>query len=161
MTKSKAISRALMGLTLALHLGVVGAVCMNPRTWVSGYKVPLAQEIREAEAVVIGRVVSEQPLQEDPADPVGVTSYNVSVRVLARLKGNVPDVLVIRNENTSSRYAMGLGEEHILFVSRFGADLRVDACGNSNLRAKAPQLARKIQRQLQERATHVHKQQDS
>jgi hypothetical protein len=151
MKKLKAITSTFVLLTLTVHLGVARAACMNPKTWVSGYKVPLALEVHEAEAIVIGRVISEQPLQEDRVDPYGTTAYNVSIKVLARLKGNLPNVFVIRNENTSSRYPISVGEEHILFVSHFGQAWRVDACGNSALKVEAPQLVKQIQQQLQKR----------
>jgi len=152
MLKLKAVTRILALLTLTSHLGVVGAVCMNPKTWISGYKVPLTLETREAEAIVIGRVVSEQPLQEDQADPDGTTAYNVSIKVLTRMKGYLPNVFVIRNENTSSRYPMSVGEEHILFINRFGNALWVNACGNSALRTEAPHLVRQIKQRLQKSA---------
>lgn len=156
MKKLKAITGTLILLTLALHLGVVRAVCMNPKTWISGFKEPLALEVREAEAIVIGRVVSEQPLQQDPTDPDGVTAYNVSVRVLVRLKGNLPNTIVIKNQNTSARYPMSIGEEHILFIRHFDKDLWINACGNSALKAEAPQLTMKIQKRLQKKAAPIH-----
>lgn len=121
---------------------------MNPETRVSGYTVPLALETREAEAIVIGRVVSEQQLQEDPSDPDGVTAYNVSVQVLIRLKGNLPNVFVIRNENTSSRYPIGVGEEHVLLVSRSGQALWINGCGNSSAMPEGKQLLKQIEAQL-------------
>lgn len=152
MKKSKVFRGAFILLVLAHCFSVAHAVCMDPITWVSGYKEPLASEVRKAEAIVIGRVISEQPLQDDPQDPDGVTAYDVTVRVLVRLKGNLPDTFVIKNENTSSRYPMGIGEEHILFVSRTGNELWVNSCGNSALRAKAPRLSKNIYKQLQKRS---------
>lgn len=148
MTKSKAVIHTLVLTTLASHLGIAGAACMNPETQVSGYTVPLALETREAEAIVIGRVVSEQPLQEDRSDPDGVTAYDVSVQVLVRLKGNLPNVFVLRNENTSSRYPIGVGEKHVLFVSRSGQALWIDGCGNSSAMPEGKQVLKQIEAQL-------------
>jgi hypothetical protein len=108
------------------------ALCLDPATSISGYKIPLASEVRDADGIVIGRVLSEQGLREDPTDPDGYTAYMVTVRVITRLKGSLPRVIVIRNENTSSRYPMSTGEEHLLFVSRDGQESWVNSCGNSS-----------------------------
>jgi hypothetical protein len=148
MIKSKLASRTLILLTLASHLAATEAVCLDPKTWISGYKEPLTLEVRKAEAIVIGRVVSEQPLQENPDDPEGLTSYNVRVRVLVRLKGNLPNVFVIRNENTSARYLFGVGEEHLLFVARGSEGLWVNSCGNSSAMPQGKHLLKKIKAQL-------------
>ncbi|MDB5932769.1 MAG: hypothetical protein JWQ01_113 [Massilia sp.] len=141
----KTITGTLVLLALASNLGTAGAACLDPKTFMSGYKVPLDSEVGTAEAIVIGRVLSEQGLKEDPADPNGYTAYNVTIRVLARLKGSLSNVIVIRNENTSSRYPMSVGEEHILFVSRDGRELWVDSCGNSAAMPGGEELVKQIQ----------------
>ena len=56
-------------------------VCFYPGTDKSGYKIPLKTEVRTAEAIVIGRVLSEDRLQEDADDPDGVTASNVTIKV--------------------------------------------------------------------------------
>lgn len=130
------VKTTLVGLILlgqVLIIWSANAVCLDPRTFVSGYRIPLATEVVSADAIVVGRVLSERALSEDRADPEGVTAYDVSVKVITRLKGDVPDRLVLRNENTSARYPMSVGEEHILFVSRDRGQAWVDSCGNSSL----------------------------
>lgn len=126
-----------------------GAVCLDPATFVSGYKVPLASEVRAANGIVIGRVLSEKGLSEDPTDPDGYTAYDVTVRIISRLKGNLPNVIVIRNENTSARYPMSMGEEHLLLVSRDGKELRVNSCGNSSAMPEGRRLVKPIRVELQ------------
>jgi hypothetical protein len=126
-----------------------GAVCLDPTTFVSGYKVPLASEVRAADGIVVGRVLSEKGLSEDPADPDGYTAYNVTVRVISRLKGNLPNVIVIRNENTSARYPMSIGEEHLLFVSKDGKEFRVNSCGNSSAMPEGKHLMEQTRMELQ------------
>lgn len=145
----KTITSRLVLLALALHLCTASAVCLDPKTFISGYKAPLHSEVRTAEAIVIGRVMSEQGLKEDPTDPDGYTAYNMTIRILTSLKGNLPNLIVIRNENTSSRYVMEVGEEHILFVSRHGRELWVDSCGNSTAMSEGKQLANQIHAELQ------------
>lgn len=132
----------------AFLLCTANAACLDPTTFVSGYKIPLSSEVRAANAIVIGRVLSEQGLREDPVDPDGYTAFNVKVRVITRLKGSLPDVVVIRNDNTSARYPMSIGEEHLLFVSRDRQGLWVNSCGNSSAMPEGKQLVEQIQGQL-------------
>jgi len=145
----KTIATASILLGQAFFLCSADAVCLDPTTFVSGYKIPLASEVRAADGIVIGRVLSEQGLREDPADSDGYTAYNVTVRVITRLKGNLPSVIVIRNENTSARYPMSIGEEHLLFVSKDDEGLSVNSCGNSSLMPEGKQQVQTIRAQLQ------------
>jgi hypothetical protein len=145
----KTITIASILLGQAFFLCSANAVCLDPTTFVSGYKVPLASEVRAADGIVIGRVLSQQGLREDPTDPEGYTAYNVTVRVITRLKGNLPSVIVIRNENTSARYPMSIGEEHLLFVSKDGEGLSVNSCGNSSVMPEGKQQVQMIRAQLQ------------
>ena len=135
-------------LVLAANFAPANAVCLHPETGKSGYKIPLKTEVRTAEAIVIGRVLSEQRLQEDADDPDGVTASNVTIKVLKKLKGNLPSVIVVRNENTSSRYAISVGEEHILFVSRTHNGTWIDSCGNSEAMPHGEQVANEVRTQL-------------
>ena len=140
--------KRLVPMALTAHFCVAGAVCLDPATHLSGYKLPLGSEVRTAEAILIGRALSEQGLREDPSDPTGVTAHNVTIEVLATLKGNPRNLIVIRNENTSSRYPMSVGEEHVLFISRDAHGLQVDSCGNSGPMPAARQLVKEIETEL-------------
>ncbi|WP_156885886.1 hypothetical protein [Massilia niastensis] len=126
----KAVCAAFL-LALASYLPAAYAVCIDPATGRSGYQVPLEAGVRTAEAIVIGHVLSEARLLEDPTDPDGCTASSITINVLARLKGKPPSVIVIRNENTSSRYLMSAGEKHILFVFGTNDETWVNRCGNS------------------------------
>jgi hypothetical protein len=131
-------------LALTANLALANAVCLHPETGKSGYKIPLKTEVRTAGAIVIGRVLSEQRLQEDADDPDGVTAVKVSIKVLEKLKGRLPSVIVVRNENTSSRYPMSVGEEHILFVSRTNHGTWIDSCGNSEAMPQGEQVVKEV-----------------
>jgi hypothetical protein len=133
---------------LAAHVLPAHAVCLDPETGKSGYKLPLKTEVRTAEAIVIGRVLSEHRLQEDPDDPDGVTASNLTINVLKKLKGSPPSVIVVRNENTSSRYPMSVGEEHILFVSRTKREAWIDSCGNSEVMPHGGEVVKEVWAQL-------------
>jgi hypothetical protein len=145
----KTLTTCLVLLGQAFLVCTASAACFDPTTFASGYKLPLATEVRSASGIIIGRVLSEQGLREDPTDPDGYTAYNVTVRVITRLKGNLPDVIVIRNENTSARYPMSIGEEHLLFVSKDGQELWVNTCGNSAAMPEGSQLAKEVRAELQ------------
>jgi hypothetical protein len=144
----KIVSAASLLVILGAHLPAVYGVCLDPGTYKSGYKIPLKTEVGTAEAIVIGRVLSEHRLQEDVDDPDGITASNVTIKVLEKLKGTLPSVIVVRNENTSSRYPMSVGEEHILFVSRTNREMWIDSCGNSDVTPDGGQVVRKIRAQL-------------
>jgi hypothetical protein len=144
----KIVSAASLLLVLGAHLPVVYGACLDPGTYKSGYKIPLKTEVGTAEAIVIGRVLSEHRLQEDVDDPDGITASNVTIKVLKKLKGTPPSVIVVRNENTSSRYPMSVGEEHILFVSCKNHEMWIDSCGNSDVMPDGEQVVRKVRAQL-------------
>lgn len=146
--KLKTVFAGSLLLALTANLAPANAVCLHPETGKSGYKVPLKTEVRTAEAIVIGRVLSEQRLQEDAEDPDGVTASDVTIKVLKNLKGSLPSVIVVRNENTSSHYPMSVGEEHILFVSRTNHGRWIDSCGNSEAMPHGEQVAKEVRAQL-------------
>jgi hypothetical protein len=133
-------------LALTAHLLPANAACLDPDTGTSGYKLPLKTEVLNADAIVIGRVLSEHRLREDAGDPDGVTASEVTIKVLKSLKGSLPGVIVVRNENTSSRYPMSVGETHILFVSRNNNDTWIDSCGNSEAMPRGERVAKEVRR---------------
>ena len=136
-------------LCLTSQLGIAGAVCLDPKTGISGHKTVLDSEIGAANAIIVGRVLEEKGLKEDVTDPDGVTAYIVTIKVLTQLKGRLPTMISIRNENTSARYGMSAGEEHILFVSQNRDGLLwVNSCGNSAIVSASRDLAKKIKSKL-------------
>jgi len=137
-----------MLLVLSLQGRLAGAVCIDPATSVSGYVIPLGEELRRADAIVVGRVLSARALREDPADPDGVTADELTLEVLDSLKGHLNGEIVVRNENTSARYPMAIGEKHLLFISRSGGGLSVDSCGNSIRMPAGKKLVREIRLKL-------------
>jgi hypothetical protein len=135
-------------LLIAAHLPAACAACLDPKTGISGYKLPLETEVHRAQAIIIGRVLAERRLQEDPGDPDGITASNFKIKVLKKLKGRLPGVIIVRNENTSSRYPMSVGEEHILFVSRTKREMLIDSCGNSDVLPRGERVLKEIRGQL-------------
>lgn len=121
---------ALLG--LCAGTGTSQAVCFDPKTYVSGYKVPLEEEIRSTKFIVIGKVSDERYLQKDPADPEGITAYIYTISVQRCIKGTLPKTVLLKTENDSGRYPMEVGEQHILFLERQGEYVQADSCGNSS-----------------------------
>ena len=108
------------------------ALCLDPNTLISGYIEPLPQEVQTTETIIIGAVENIQPLQEDQDDPLGITAYLLSVKVLRNLKGKLPASITLRIENDSSRYPISIGEQHILFLNKENNVFTVNSCGNSS-----------------------------
>jgi hypothetical protein len=66
------------------------AACFYPHSTISGYKLPLQAEVRNSQSIAVGTVTSVRSVQEDPADPVGVTAFIYTVDLSQEFKGNVP-----------------------------------------------------------------------
>ena len=124
------------------------AVCLDPKTLISGYHVPLDEEVRSRKVIVIGKVVRAEPLQEDATDPEGITAYIYTVQVLRQLKGHLPKVITLRTENDSGRYPMDVGEQHLLFLSAEGKHFVADSCGNSSLLPRGRAVLKSVEAEL-------------
>jgi hypothetical protein len=141
MTTKRIAWRFLMLLVLAATSFDAMAVCLDDNL-VSGYRVPLAKEIKTAYAIVVGTVHGKKDLQEDSSDPDGITATIYTVRITRVLRGKVPALIEIRSENDSGRFWMELEKQYLLFLSR---DERsrgyfVNSCGNSGLLAESGEV---------------------
>ncbi|PXX37896.1 hypothetical protein DFR42_11455 [Undibacterium pigrum] len=98
-------------------------------------------EILRGPLVLQGRAIKEKVLQEDADDPYGVTATEFTIQVEAWFKGRSKrNRLIIRDENTSSRFAMDLHKSYLLFMQpdpQYPGQYYVDSCGNSNLMAES------------------------
>jgi hypothetical protein len=119
----------------AASANVANAVCLDPKTWVSGYRKPFQEELKESIAIVVANVVSERKVFEDPEDP---ETYSVifTMHTEQVLKGNPLKDFKLRMELDSGRYSLQVGEKHLLFITKWpwkvqGADYAISACGNS------------------------------
>lgn len=110
------------------------AMCFDSLSGQSGYQIPLAQEISQAHAIVIVDVLAEYAHQDDQDDPYGVTAYSYTLKTKRQLRGQMPRQFVIRCENTSARYPMSPGEQHLLFVRHDQYGYWINPCGNSQAR---------------------------
>ena len=134
--------------SLGAAIPVAYAVCLDPKTRMSGYQVPLNKEIQSINVIAIGTVTKEQPLHEDSSDPEGITAYIYTVEILRQLKGRLPQVIDMRTENDSGRYSMEVGERHLLFLSKEGQNFIADSCGNSSVLPAGNATLKKVQSRL-------------
>jgi hypothetical protein len=123
---------------LVLAPVAASAFCEDPETGVSGYHVPLRVETKDSVAIVLGKVIQERKINDDPSDPESFLFTIYTVRLTRTLKGSVPEVFTLYSTNDSARYSMTPGETHLLFIRAWSykvlptADYRIDSCGNSS-----------------------------
>lgn len=130
------------------------------------YSVP--HEFRRAKYIIKAKVVRETwvgedgqpkslqpPFQNDRPKPWGFDPYAGAyyrLRVEAAYKGQPPAYLTIFSENSTARFWLDVGSEHVLFVTEepfedpIGKRLTMDTCGNSKPLPKANRLLRELGR---------------
>jgi hypothetical protein len=136
---------ALVALAAALP---AAAVCLDPKTFISGYHLPLNDEVRSTRLIAIGKITKEMALQEDPNDADGITAHIYTVQISRQLKGHLPKIFKIRIENDSGRYLMDVGEEHLLFLAKEDKYFRVDSCGNSSVLPRGNAMLKQVEAKL-------------
>ena len=124
------------------------AVCLDPKTDISGYHIPLNEEVRSSAAIAVGKVTQARNLREDASDPQGATATVYSVEISRQLKGRLPRSVELRSENDSGRYWMEKGETHILFFRHQKPPLSIDSCGNSSVLPKGDGTLKAVEAQL-------------
>jgi len=149
--RMKVLSRSFQLLCLlacAAAPDVVNAVCLDPKTWISGYRKPFEEELKESIAIVVAKVVSERKVFEDPEDS---ETYSVifTLHTEQVLKGNPLQDFKLRMELDSGRYGLQVGEKHLLFITKWpwkvrGAHYVISACGNSARFPEAEETAARV-----------------
>lgn len=133
--------------------GVAQALCWDPKTLISGYKLDLDYEVKATALIIVGNVTAQRDLQEDATDPDGITASIYTIQVVRRLKGTAPKTIYVRSENYSSRYPMAVGQQHLLFLAKVGAYFEADSCGNSSLLPKGQATLERVEVALKAQAT--------
>lgn len=132
--------RTELAVSVLVASGLVGsavaqAVCLDPKTDLSGYHIPLNDELASSYAVVVGEVTKEHRLTDGSTHSEFFEATIYTVRIIRTLKGKVAQTVTLRTQNDSGRYSMSVGEKHLLFLSRLkpglGADYYADSCGSS------------------------------
>lgn len=124
------------------------AVCFFPGTDLSGYRIPLSEEITTSAAIAIGKVIQSKELNEDASEPDYPTAYLYTFELSRILKGEVPQNIEIKAPNDSGGYRMSVGEEHLLFLGYDGSKFVADTCGNSTELAKGNETLALVEREL-------------
>ena len=133
--------------------GVAAAVCVDPRNpGTSGYQPPLDEEIRTSAAIAVVKVVAIRKVHDVPNDPETVLAMIYSARVDKVLKGRLAPVITLRAENDSGRYAMDVGERHVVFLDRLGAvpggGFGVNSCGSSSMLPAGEEIVRRVEARI-------------
>jgi hypothetical protein len=128
------------------------------------YSVP--HEYHRAKYVIVARVIRETwlgedgrpkplrpPFQDGRPRPWGFDPYAgayYDVRVERAFKGRPPPKLRLFSENSTARFWLKVGTEHVLFVTEEAFDspidkqLTIDTCGNSKPLPQARSLVRSL-----------------
>jgi len=119
-----------------LFVSLMGLPLMASAMCTDGRAPAVKAEFLIAPKVVQARVVSQKILQEDAEDPEGITATEYIIQVDVWYKGaSKKRKLLIRDENTSSRFPMDSGVSYLLFLTPYRLDFPgqyfVDSCGNS------------------------------
>jgi len=127
---------------------VANAVCLDPKTWISGYRKPFDEELKESIAIVVANVVSERKVFETPEDPE-MYSVIFTLHTEQVLKGSPLKDFKLRMELDSGRYPLQVGEKHLLFITKWrwkvqGADYVISVCGNSTRLPEGEQTAARV-----------------
>jgi hypothetical protein len=77
------------------------ALCLDRRDLDRYHRPSLEQEIKTADAIVVGTVLHVKRLNEDKTDPEGWTSFIYTVRVKKTLRGNTPPDIALSASNDS------------------------------------------------------------
>jgi hypothetical protein len=140
--------RCLIALVALATTLPAAAVCLDPKTFVSGYHLSLNDEVRSTRLIAIGKITKETSLQEDSSDPDGITAHIYTVQIFRQLKGHLPKVISIRVGNDSGRYLMDIGEEHLLFLAKNDKYFWVDSCGNSSVLPRGDPALKQVEAKL-------------
>ena len=143
--KKMKTSKLIYGFVLFLFCWQVAhAVCLDPKTFISGYKVPLKNEIVSSQSIVVGKVIEKIDLYEDKSYPQDITANLYTISIKQILKGSVEKTIKIKSENDSGRYIMDVDEEHLLFLTKEHQYFSVDSCGNSSILPEGNETLKKV-----------------
>src|SRR5471032_3310561 len=90
-----------------------------------GRRPSVDKEYSSSRFVVEGIVTSAEDIKPQD-DPGGVEATQYSIKILQKLKGNAPHQLIIRSENTSSRFYMNINTAYLIFIDLYKNHYFVD-----------------------------------
>jgi hypothetical protein len=135
-------------ITLAAELSAT-AVCLDPKTGVSGYRIPFKEEISSINYIAIGKITKKGSIQNSEVDREDTDPYIIyTIEITRQLKNNLPKVISIKVELNSGRYVMDVGEEHLLFLTKKKDYFFVNSCGNSSSLPRGNSALKQVEEQL-------------
>jgi hypothetical protein len=119
-TKSRRTIRVASGLVCFFFAAVSFAECTNT--------LPVKQEYKDSEAVLIGTVMSSR-LAPQSWDTFDGTEFVVQIN--QTVKGKQSGEITIFSEHTGDGYELQVGKEYLLFLKSHYQRWVVNKCGNS------------------------------
>jgi len=143
-------ARVLLSLFLVAALVAAPQVLPTPTAHAcSCNSLTLVEQVERAEFIVLG-VVTRIEQVGDPDAPVFPPEYDIDVAVDEYLKGSGPDSVVVQNfsldsDGCSAFERDSVGQEHLLFLSRFEDRLRTGTCEGSGRVTDHPSWSESIE----------------
>ncbi len=92
------------------------AVCLDDKG-ISGYHIPLNQELKTNVAVIVGKTIGSKNLMNDQSDPDGITATVWKIQVQKIIRGKIESTFEIYNKNDSGRFPFYLHKTYLLFIT--------------------------------------------
>ena len=100
------------------------ALCLDGRHYT------LPEEYQRSQFVFTG--ILEQAVDvSSPEDPQGIDHTLYTLKLGRAIKGQLPNRVIIRSDNSSSRFIIDAGAEYLLFMDEYRQEGFIDSCGNS------------------------------
>lgn len=128
--RSRTGAAAYIAANLAAAIGLFASLPVHAYC-TDGRAPSLEAEFADSDAVAIG-IATRQHRVRDPRDPEGYVATLYDTTIERAFKGDLPRRIVVRTENTSSRFPMTIGTRYVLFLTNDGARFFVDNCGHSD-----------------------------
>jgi hypothetical protein len=114
------LKRFATGLVCVFFAGASFAACTNT--------LPVNQEMKESQVVIIGTVVSSRQVPQS-WDTLDGTEYVVHID--QKVKGKQTGEITIFSEHTDNAFALQSGKQYLLFLINNNQHWMVNTCGNS------------------------------
>lgn len=103
----------------------------------------IQEEYKLSKFVFVGVVLQDKKISSFD-DPEGYVATLYTIKVLKMFKGRRSLKIVIRSENTSSRFQMDVKREYVIFAQNNNNGLFLDNCGNSGLLENSKNIIAKV-----------------
>lgn len=130
MKSLRLLNLLLLGFATAIAIAMLPAICLS--ICIDGRHPSAKEEFASSDFVIVGTVQERRDISS-PEDPSGIEATLYYVEVQKTFRGQTQAKIIIRSDNTSSRFVMLPDRRYILFIVGTPDGGMVDACGNSGL----------------------------